>query len=137
MSKKKSEAVEKLKKQLKKDQGIAKEWETRETYKFQRVGLIKEVRFGASPGSRFGAFVYMMDGPFGLQLTIIEEKHGFPILWTVDLDKCQDFFRAMGVNEDKDLIGKPVLCLSNSEAVNHAEKVIPHKSLLETWKEKK
>ena len=136
MSKKKSKVLGKLKTQGKKDQIIAKEWEIlKETYKFQKVGIIKSVKFGASVGSIFGAFAWMMDGPFGLQLTIIEDEHGFPISWVVALDKWQEFFHEMGVNDDKELVGKPVLCLSNSEASNCVEKVVPHSKLLEVWKD--
>ena len=102
-------------------------------YKFHKVGIIKATTFGRTAGSRFGAFGYMLDGTFGLTLEIIEETKGFPVSWTIPAEKCKEFFDGMNINEVKELIGKPVLLLSNTEAINYVELVLPHKELLKAW----
>ncbi len=112
-----------------------KEWEKLiEPYKFRKVGIIKGTKFGRTAGTSFGAFAYCLDGTFGLTLNIIEETSGFPVSWVIPADKCKDFFDKADVNEVKELIGKPVLLLSNSEAINYVELVLPHKELLKAWK---
>ena len=104
-------------------------------YKFHKVGIIKKVEFGKSIGTMFGMYGHMMDGPFGLQLSIIEERTGFPNHWTVPVEECKKFFYEMNISEQEELIGKPVLCLSNTEVMNYIEEIIPHKMLLKVWED--
>ena len=106
-----------------------------DSYKFHKVGITKGTNFGKTAGSRLGGFAYMLDGPFGLTLEIIEETDGFPVSWTIPAEKCKEFFDEMDITEAKELIGKPVLLMSNSEAINGVELVLPHKELLKVWED--
>lgn len=105
-------------------------------YKFHKVGIIKSTKFGRTRGTSFGAFGHCLDGTFGLSLEIIEEDRGFAAAWAIPTEECKEFFDGMHIDEIKELIGKPVLLLSNNEALNGTERVLPHKELLRVWEKK-
>lgn len=104
-------------------------------YKFHRVGIIKDVKFGLLPGTILGAFVTIHDGGFGMSLTILEVSHGFPINYTLSPTECEEFFKHMEVTWHTQLKGKHVLLLSNSDAINYVEKVVLHKDLMKEIEE--
>lgn len=104
-------------------------------YSNKRVGIIKSVNIGLLPGSILGAFAVIHDGGFGLSITILEVEHGFPLNYRLtDPKECEQFFKDMDVIWHTELKGKHVLLLSNSDAINSVEKVVPHTSLIKALK---
>ena len=83
----------------------------------------------------FGAFARVHDGGFGLSISILDIEYGFPLGYQVPANEGELFFKMMGVIWHKELKGKHVLLLSNSEAINSVEKVVPHIRLIEGLKE--
>lgn len=107
-------------------------------YKYKKVGIIKDVKFGFLVGTRFGAFAWMHDGGFGMSLSIIEVEHGFSNHFVItDPKQYEAFFRQFEVIWHNQLKGKYALLLSNTDAINSIEAVVPHKNLMESLKEDK
>ena len=65
-------------------------------YKFNRIGIIKDVDFGLLVGNRMGAFAVLHDGGFGMSLSIVDTD-GFPINYQMRSEECEKFFKDMGV----------------------------------------
>ena len=107
-----------------------------DSYKYKKVGIIKDISVGLLPGSVLGAFAVMHDGGFGVHLSILEVELGFPLSYRIPSDECEQFFKDMDVIWHRELKGKHVFLLSNSEAINSVEKVVPHTRLTEALKDK-
>lgn len=106
-------------------------------YTNKRIGIIKDVRFGQLPGSMLGAFAVVHDGGFGMSLSIVDIQNLYPLSCSIKSGECEQFFKDAGVIWHEELKGKHVLLLSNSEAINSVDKVVPHKELIKLLEEDK